>query len=315
MILHRYGENAFVIGKYSNLNILTYAAAHLGRMIAHDGVRLAARITATSAVLNTVEGGTTEELAKVAMQKSRTVVKAAFRTALPGHITKIHGAVVAAFGADGPEVMLCFPLGRTIFTTCTDEALNNRLGQLVTSITPLSATVGAAHVTAATGLATSWGTLYGAQGQAKDATSVSTEARTAAMNALKLELFKNLLTIALNDPEDPDRIDLLCPQHLLEGRASATTPGVATLTLVNYNSANRQADFTMTAENADSFRVYRRMVGEADMSLWAENLKPVDGVASYSIGLNTEGPFEFVAEGVNGSRTGERSNIVSVPPS
>ena len=312
MALRRYGDNPFIVDRYSNGNILNYSTAHLGHMIAHDATRLADRITATSAALNTVEGGTTDEMAKLAMQKSRTAVKAAFRTALPGHITKIHGAVVAAYGADGPEVVQCFPLGRTIFSTCTDEALNNRLGQLVTSITPLSATVGAPHVTAATGLATSWGTLYGAQGQAKDATGVSAVARDAAMSALKLELFKNLLTIALNDPENPDRIDLLCPQALLEGRASGPTPGAAILTLVNFNPQNRQADFTISAENAKSFRVYRRLQGEADFTLWAEDIVPVDGVATYSIGLNTAGNYEFVAEGLNGTRIGERSAVVLV---
>jgi hypothetical protein len=284
-------------------------------MIAHDGTRLADRITATSMVLNTVESVTTDELSKVAMQKARTVAKASFRQALPGHIVKIHGAVLAAFGANGPEVLECFPLGRNVFTTCKDEELNNRLGQLVAGITPHATAVGAAHVTATTGLGTTWTSLYGAQGQAKGAKSVSAEARDAALEALKVELFKNLLTIALNDPDTSERIELLCPQQDLETRASSVTPGPATLVLVHYNPVNRKADFTMVAENADSFRVFRRMVGEADFSLWAENIVPVDGVATYSIGLNTAGNFEFVAEGVNGSRTGDRSGIVPVPPS
>jgi len=59
-----------------------------------------------------------------------------------GTSRKIHAAVVAAFGADGPEVLQCFPQGRGVFATSTDEALNNRLGQLVTGITPLSVSVG-----------------------------------------------------------------------------------------------------------------------------------------------------------------------------
>ena len=312
MELRRYGENPYANERYSNGNVLTYAAAHLDLMIAHDATRLAERITATSATLNTVEEGTTDELGKVAMRKSRTAAKAAFRTALPGHITKIHAAVVAAFGADGPEVLQCFPQGRGVFATSTDEALNNRLGQLVTGITPLSVSVGAIHVTAATGLATTWGTLYGAQGQAKGATSVSAEARAAAMSALKLELFKNLLTIALNDPEDPDRIDLLCPQNLLEGRSSPITPGATTLTLASQDAQPRTAHFTMTADGADSFRLLRRIAGEADLSVVAEGIVPVDGVGSYSIYLEGTATYEFAAEAVRGTRTGERSSIVTV---
>ena len=313
MLIRRFGDNPFGLDKYSNGNVVNYAIAHLQLMIAHDATRLGPRITATSDVLDLVASVMTDEMTKVAMQKSRTASKVTFRQALPGHITQIHGSVVAAFGADAPELLQCFPQGRTIFSTSTDEALGKRLGQLVTSITPLSAAVGSTHVTAATGLATTWDTLYGAQGDAKGATSVSAETRAAAMKSLKLELFKNLLTIILNDPEDPDRIDLLCPYNLLEGRSPATTPGVTTLTLASQDAQPRTAHFTMTADGAESFRVLRGIAGEADLTQVAEGILPVDGVATYAIYLEGTSAYQFAAEAVHGTRIGERSSIVIVP--
>ena len=136
--------------------------------------------------------------------------------------------------------------------------------------------------------------------------------RDAAIAALRVELFKNLLTCGLWFPNDTAKAELLFPQYLLEGRASSVTPGPATLTLVRVDPAIHQADFTITGDNAESFRVLRGMEGEADLSVVAEGIVPVDGVATYSIGLGTTGNFQFAAEGVNGTRTGERSAIVLV---
>ena len=164
----------------------------------------------------------------------------------------------------------------------------------------------------ATGLKTTWEGLYLEASLAKMAKTGVAQSRASARKALEVELYKNLMRVCYNFPGDAAKIRLYCPQEGLFNRANAVTPGAAILTLVNYNPLNRQADFTISAENAKSFRVYRRMVGEADFTLWAEDIVPVDGVATYSIGLNTAGNFEFVAEGVNGTRVGERSTVVLV---
>ena len=58
----------------------------------------------------------------------------------------------------------------------------------------------------------------------------------------------------------------------------------------------------------------RRLAGEADFSQVAEDIVPVDGVATFSIYLEGTATYEFVAEAVHGTRVGERSAIVSVPP-
>ena len=137
---HRLFINPFDDEKISFTEVLNYASVHLQRMVSNNpGALLNPRITATTTALNGLEGGVSDDMTKLALQKAKTEVKESFRTALPGHIVKIYAAVVAAFGVDAPQIMECFPQGRTIFNTCRDEQLNNHLQQLVNCITPLQA--------------------------------------------------------------------------------------------------------------------------------------------------------------------------------
>ena len=296
--------------------LLTFAEASLGRIVAHNpGIledKFTDRIAPTRAAITAAEAVVTDSKVKLALQKARIEAKETFRADLPANVAKVYGAVLAVFGPDAPEMTECFPLGRTVFNTCPDEQLNNHLEQLQTAVAAHAAALPAATGTLAAGLVAGWASVYSAAGAAKDAKSVNAATRDAAIAALRVELFKNLMTCGLWFPDDTAKAEMLFPQYLLEGRASAVTPGPATLTLVNYNAENRQVDMSMTATDATSFRVYRRIEGEADLTLWAKDIVPVDGVATYSIGLGVPGNFEFVAEGVNGSRVGERSAVLLV---
>ena len=157
---HKIFNNPFDDKQISFSETLNYASVHLQRMVSNNpGALLNARITATTTALNGLEGGMSDDMTKLALQKAKTEVKNTFRAALPGHIAKIHAAVVAAFGVDAPQVMECFPQGRSIFTDCRDEQLNNHLAQLVNCITPLQAQVGVAAVGDAGGLLSTWITI------------------------------------------------------------------------------------------------------------------------------------------------------------
>ena len=305
--------NPFSDLKISRDELLTYTTANLTAMIANNpNAIFAERISATTTAANNLGTGIDDELLKIGLQKMRTLAKDAFLAALPDQITMIHSAVVAKYGPKSGDVMLIFPQGRSIFTQCRQEALKGHLTQMSTAINPYSVSLGQIVVDNAANLLATWTSLYQEASTAKQTAKGVAESRQTKRAALEVELYKNLAWVIYHFPADAGKLRLYCPQELLFNRASAVTPGVATLTLVNYNPLNRQADFTISAENAESFRVYRRMVGEVDFTLWAEDIVPVDGVATYSIGLNTAGNFEFVAEGVNGSRMGERSTVVLV---
>jgi hypothetical protein len=162
-----------------------------------------------------LEATLTNEHTQLAVQKGATFAKSTFRRTLPAKIARIHGATVASFGLNSPQLLECFPLGREIFGDCVDGALENHLQQLSACLTPHSAQVGAQHVNDLGGLLSTWIGLFASAASARGVRNNSAEARRAASDALRLELFKNLLTLALSFPDQLDKAALYCPQHLL----------------------------------------------------------------------------------------------------
>ena len=313
LALIKFFLNPFNDLKISLQRLIVYAARHLQLLMGESpGPEFAARITATAAALTALDTSMGDQETKAAVASARAQAKKEFRQALPPQIARISAAAVLAYGENSVKYNEIFPHGRNIFTRCTDEQLNDHLQATVAGLNANATGFTPALLAEAAALLSNWEATRGAVGTTQTTKELGAGARQALRAALARELFKNVLTLALAHPDDAAICEKYCPEYLLRVRASSVTPGIALLTLVNYNPLNRQADFTITAKDAESFRVYRRMVGEADWSLWAEDIVPVDGVATYSIGLNTAGNFEFVAEGVNGTRVGERSTVVLV---
>jgi hypothetical protein len=309
---HRFFLNPFDDRQISFTEILNYAAVQYQRLVANNpGGVLTPRINATSVALTALEAGVSDDFTKLAVQKAKTDAKKAFRESLPAVIAKIHGAVVGAFGPNAPQVMECFPHGRNIFTTCRDEQLNNHLQQLVNCLTPLQAQVGATAVSEAGSALSSWTVLYVAQQQAIGLRSQTIEARDAARAALRLELFKNLLTLALTFPNDTDKCDLYCPQHLLRNAQSPPPPGEATL--VSHYAGGLSAPLAAQAEGATAFTFERRLQGETDFSTVAGDVA-ADGTgsASYTDTLPAPGRYEYRARPFRGDVEGTPSNVVMV---
>ena len=296
--------------------LLTFAEASLGRIVSHNTGLLEGhftdRIPLTRAAITAAEAVVTDGKVKIALQKARTEAKETFLAALPANVAKVYGAVLAAFGPDAPEMTECFPLGRGVFSKCPDEQVNNHLEQLQTAVTAQAAALPAATVTLAGGLVSGWAGVYRAAGAAKDATGVTAAARDAALQTLRVELFKNIMTCGLYYPDDTDKAALLFPQHLLEGRTPSSTPGAATLALQGYVAQTHVATFTMSADGATGFRLYRRLAGEADMTQVSGDIPATDGAATFSIVLEGTATYEFAVEGVSGTRVGDRSDLVSV---
>jgi hypothetical protein len=311
--LTRYFEVEFLNPRYSFQDLFTYGSEQIVRLAGGDMPALIApRITATQDAMSSLDDLMADNTIKIGLQKGKTAAKDAFRASLPAALGRIYGAVLAGFGDPSAVMVECFPSGRAVFSKATDEQLNDYLAALSAGVTAHATGLTPATVTAASGLLATWTALFQGLKSAKGSKKSVERTRQDLRRALAIELHINVCTLSLLYPGDLDKAAYFCPQDKLDGRAASVTPGAATLTLVSYNATNRQADFTMSAEDAESFRVYRRLVGEADFSLWAEDIVPVDGVAAYSIGLNTAGNFEFVAEGVNGARAGERSAVVLV---
>ena len=214
--LHVYLANPFNDSKISMDELVAFSTDHLARLIANNPAAVfAARIAATTAALNGVGGAFTDDKTKLALRESKKLAKDNFRAALPAAIGKIYGAVQAQFGESGTQMTECFPQGRSVFTSCTDGALAEELQTLVNGVTDYQAQLGAPVVTAATALVTNWNAVFQTSETSTGNKSTTQGAKNSARAALQLELFKNLLTLALNFPDQPAQLDIYMQPSLL----------------------------------------------------------------------------------------------------
>jgi hypothetical protein len=227
--LHSILENPFDPSESGMNKSLAFTTDHLQKMISNNpGGFLTARIAATSAALAAVQSFATTDETKLAIRKARKASKDMFRKSLPASITKLHAAVVAKFGAKSPDDKECFPGGRNLFRKSTDDALQNHLQAMINGLTARQAALGAQVVTDANALLTGWNGVWSASETSSGAKTLTEADRRNARAALCLELFKNLLTIALNFPDQPAKLDLFMQQSLLENHPAAK---VATATV------------------------------------------------------------------------------------
>lgn len=214
--LHKYLTNPFDDPRISMDELVAFAPDHLARLNANNPAGVfAARITATTAALNAVENAYTDDKTKLALRKSQNQMKGTFRNTLPAAIGKIHGAVESEFGAQSAEMTECFPKGRVIFAKCTDGDLAEELQTLINGLTNHQPQLGA-QAAAATALLTAWSAIVATSGTSTGAKSTTQSAKNAARAALQLELFKNLLTLALNFPGQPEQLDVYMQPSLLQ---------------------------------------------------------------------------------------------------
>lgn len=217
--LFRYVEVPFDDPGISLNQLISFATDHLQRMIANNpGALWNLRITATSAALLAVENCATDDLTKLGLRKSRIMAKDTFRENLPEKIAMIHAAVVAKFGPNAPEITECFPGGRSIFSSCADDAVNNHLQTLINALTAHQQALGPNPLGDANGLLSTWTAVYAASESSTGAKTTSEDAKRKARLALQLELFKNLLTLAMNFAREPEKVTLYMRQSLLEDR-------------------------------------------------------------------------------------------------
>jgi hypothetical protein len=112
-----------------------------------------------------------------------------------------------------------------VFNRCTDDQLGTHLQVLINGVTTYQTALGAPLLADATALLTGWNAVYTVSESASGAKATSQAAKKAAREALQLELFKNLLTLALANPRLPKQLDLYMQQALLEPHtATPETP-------------------------------------------------------------------------------------------
>ena len=273
---------------------------------------IAPRISATQDAMSSLDDLMADNTIKLGLQKGQTAAKKAFRAALPSTLTRIHAAIVAAFGDPSKEVTECFPAGRTAFSKSTDEQLNDYLKALSTGATAHATALPAATVANAAGLLATWEALFTGLKTAKGTKRSVERTRQDLRRALAIELHINVCTLSILYPGDMDKAAYFCPTEKLDGRSTPVTPGPTTLSAGACDPQTGQVVCTMTATDADTFRLLRRVQGEPDFTVVAEDIEAVDGAGTVTDTLPAPGLYEYVAEAVNGTRTGDRSGIVQV---
>ena len=199
------------------VKLVTFSLDHVQRMIANNiAQQFDTRITATQSSLALVMSHATDDETKLALRKARNQTKKAFRADLPAKIAKIAAAVTAKYGAVSPEMTECFPLGRTIFSTCVIDDLSKQLETLQNGITAHATDLGPTLVSDMAALVTGWAAIHEASETADGAKTATEEAKQLARENLQLMLFLNLLKIAEIFPRQPEKLARYMQQSLLE---------------------------------------------------------------------------------------------------
>jgi hypothetical protein len=215
--LHRFLEVPFDDPAISLTELLSFSSDHLARMIANNpGGVLAARIAATTSALTLVQNCATDDATKKGIRKARKQVKDAFRKSLPAEIAMVHGAVVAKFGPNSPEITECFPQGRSVYSSCTDDTLEQHIETLRNGVLAHQADLGVTLVTEVNGLLTEWQAVYAQSESSGGAATTSQEGKKLARENLQLMLFLNLIKLAEMFPRQPEKLNLYMQQSLLE---------------------------------------------------------------------------------------------------
>lgn len=231
--IHVWFTNPFDDPHISMAELLAFSSDHLQRMQANPLPPLAARVTATNIALGNVSAAFTGDDSTLALRKARKQAKNDYRAALPAKVGKIAVGVENIFGEKSVQFVQCFPHGRSIFSSTTDDEMANHLQTLINGVTALTPPLDLQVQLDAQALLPDWTAVFQPSESATGAKTNTMAGKKAARMALQLELFKNLLTLALSFPRQPDQLDLYMQTSLLEPHTqtpSAPTPPAPTPT-------------------------------------------------------------------------------------
>lgn len=223
--LHPWLTNPFDAANIGIDNLLAFTTSHLIKMTDKNvGGFLTTRIAATTVALAAVNTAFQTDSAKSGERMTAKQVKTAYRAVIKTGLGKIFIALQTKYGEKAGQLKTFFPNGRTKINQTRDDQMGNALQALITELTKYQGEVGATLVTEATALLTGWNAVYTPSEAVDGAKDTSKDAKNTARLALQLELFKNLLTIALQFPRQPEKVDAYMQPSLLEPITHSPTP-------------------------------------------------------------------------------------------
>ncbi len=219
--------NPFFTGRVSLAHYIAFTTDCLIRLSKNNpGGTFNTRIAATSSALAELRQVYTEDFNNLGLRKSWKRIKNEFRTSMLTDIRTLYGKVSGEFGAEAREVTECFPKGRSIFSTVTDDGLIEILNGLVDSVTRYQVQLGAPTVTFITEIRDSWNTIYEASEDATGDKAATEAEKRQALTVLQEELFQNLIKLMQVFPNQPEILGVYMQQHLLGGPSGGPVTGV-----------------------------------------------------------------------------------------
>jgi len=103
----------------------------------------------------------------------------------------------------------------TPYNRAADDALDNELERFAAALADQVAIVGQELADEGADLLAAWMEIYEKSEQSSSRRTATEVARRAARDALAVQLFANLLTIALHYPDQPGKLGLYMQQSLL----------------------------------------------------------------------------------------------------
>jgi hypothetical protein len=231
--LHKVLTNPFDDPGIGVNGLVAFTTDNISKMTGNNpGGIFTGRITATNTALTGVNTAFSADLGSLGARKTSKKAKDDYRKTLTDGAGKIMVTLQNKYGRKSAMLETFFPQGLSKFNKATDDQVTNEWTTLITALTAHSADVGAQTVTDATALKTGWVAVYAPSESSSGAKDTTMTAKNAARAALQLELFKNLLTIALQYPRQPEMLDQFMQQSLLQPHtqspgASPTPPSPA----------------------------------------------------------------------------------------
>lgn len=220
--IHKVLNNPFDDAGIGVNGLVSFTTDNINKMTANNpGGIFTGRISATTTALGGVNSAFAADMGKLGERKTSKQAKNDFRDTLPAAIGKIYVTLQNKYGEKAAILKTFFPDGRGGFNKATDDQVGNNLNTLIAALTAHQTDVGAQTVTDANALLTGWNAVYAPSESSSSGKTVSIAAKNAARAALQLELFKNLLTIALQYPRQPDMLDEFMQQSLLQPKTQS----------------------------------------------------------------------------------------------
>ena len=212
--IQRYFENPFNDPKISAEEFRIFTEDHLGKLAGHG--TYGAMITATQALFDEFDEALSTRAGQIGSLAGDTVTKDEVLQLFRTQIRQRRGRMIDVLGETSPDFLEIFPQGLTYYTRVTMQNAQQRFDYLVGKLTKFQAVLGAPLLTEFTALKASFeGARAGQVGEKGNVTAARGAVKTTR-TALELQVLDNLLTLAKEFKDQPEKATEFFDQSKLE---------------------------------------------------------------------------------------------------